>query len=564
MLQNTLQRNPGLERFDISDYNGVHDCNFFDTDTVLKFILDKHTILYSPRHKEDMMHHLSGFGSLCGGILNKLSNESQKEGKYGDIINFDSTGNRVDKIDYCFEQTEIRRIAYEHGIVNLDFHETWQHDFTLIHKMALGYLANQNGESGYTCPLAMTDGMISVLKALATDDQKKRFLPLVAGQGSHSHFMCGQYVTERVGGSNVAQNRTVAREQNDGTWILNGEKWFCSNPGDLWVTTARIENTNTIGMFLVSRYKKNGELNGCHLLRKKDIIGSRGKLTAEVVYENLEAEPLGRPSHGLANLLKYVIFASRIHVSISALGMSRRSFLEARNYVKCREAYGKKIFDFPIVKRQLAEMQILHVALGASIFKNYTFIENKKHASELLTPLLKFISTIHGTWITHEAMMLHGGNGILGDFSPLPRLHNDAIINETWEGTHHIICEHVYKAFRRRKIQNDFILRIQENLNDAKGHLRDTIAFNQECLEQMITFKSKSKDWMELNLQKCCENFYQTFALSEILTFSNKENDNYHLIAKGYSEIIRRGIMGSSEDGGIFDKVDYLDRIISL
>lgn len=95
--------------------------------------------------------------------------------------------------------------------------------------------------------------------------------------------MAGQYVTEKVGGSNVSANRTISRKQDNGEWILTGEKWLCSNPGDLWVRTARVEDINTIGMFLVPRIKDDGTLNGHHILCKKDIIDSRGKLTVEIV-----------------------------------------------------------------------------------------------------------------------------------------------------------------------------------------------------------------------------------------------------------------------------------------
>ena len=182
-------------------------------------------------------------------------------------------------------------------------------------------------------------------------------------------------------------------------------------------------------------------------MRKKDIIGTKGKLTVEVLYEDLEAEELGNPSHGIANLIKYVIQTSRRHVAISSVGASRRAFIEARAYSKARRAYGKNISAFPSVQRRLAEMQVLHSSLLWCIFKNIDLDAKKEKLSTLITPLLKYISTVHTTWITHEAILLHGGNGILDDFSCLPRLYNDSIINETWEGTHQILTEHTWKSF---------------------------------------------------------------------------------------------------------------------
>ncbi|MBE7438992.1 MAG: acyl-CoA dehydrogenase family protein [Spirochaetales bacterium] len=444
--------NPGLAPYDISGYQGIRGKNYFELDPVLLRLTESHSRSLSGVHARAMQDHLRGFGKLASETLDELVEACHKEGRYGEIVHYNRTGERIDEVRYSTEQKLVRKLAYDYGLVNLDFHPNWPHEFTFFHKMAMAYLANFNGESGYTCPLAMTDGMILALKEIGSEEQKKMYLPLIAHPGSDSHFMCGQYVTERVGGSNVAANRTVAVEMPDGSYRLNGEKWFCSNPGDLWVTTARLPS-NTIGLFLVSRLKRDGTLNGCRLLRKKDIIGTRGKITVETVYEDCEAQALGRVGHGLANLLRYVIKTSRLHVAVSALGMARRAILEARAYVNVREAYGRRVVDYPVVRRALAVMEIRQAALTVLCFWNYELNAKSDPLALLLTPLLKLASTVHASRTTHEAILLLGGNGILHDFSILPRLHNDSIINETWEGTHQIIAEHALKAFERPAVQ---------------------------------------------------------------------------------------------------------------
>ena len=50
-----------------------------------------------------------------------------------------------------------------------------------------------------------------------------------------------QVATEITGGSDIGASRTEARQEN-GRWLLNGEKWFASNVGaDLIVTLARVD-----------------------------------------------------------------------------------------------------------------------------------------------------------------------------------------------------------------------------------------------------------------------------------------------------------------------------------
>jgi len=539
--------NLGLAPYDLTNYKGLKNKNFYELDLLFQKIIDRYSETYSPEHKQDMIAHLREYGKLVGGILNELTEKCHKEGKYGEIQHYDKVGNRVDEVVYSFEQMEARRISYEHGVVNLDFHKNWKHPFTSLHRYALAYLMNLNGEGGVSCPLAMTDGMILALKKLGTDSQKERFLPLVAGEDSKSYFMAGQYVTERVGGSNVSANRTIAKKASNGKWILTGEKWFCSNPGDLWVTTAKIESTNTIGLFLVSRFKEDGSLNGHRLLRKKDIIGSRGKLTAEAIYEDVEAEELGRPAHGLANLIKYVISISRLHVGIGACGNARRAVMEAVEYAKFRTAYGKGLLSFAIYSKNLAEMCILQAVNTLANFRSIDFWDKDLPAKEVTIPLMKYKSSSQATEICHRAILCLGGNGIIGDFSPLPRLLNDSIINESWEGTHFLLTEHVLHALERKKSKESFFAEIDKLSFEAKNfsELKEIFGLYQEKKEKLLTLLETEKAYKEVHRLLICNLAYECFSLAEVINFGiwdKRQNSNsifFNLVPKIYKEILK-------------------------
>lgn len=163
----------------------------------------------------------------------------------------------------------------------------------------MSYLLNQNGEGGVTCPLAMTDGLLTLLEEHGTPDQVKRWTALLKDAKGPTPLPAGQFVTERQGGSNVSENRTRAVRKADGTWRLTGLKWFCSNPGELWVTTAKPAGSDRVALFLVPKRRPGGgENGGVRLLKLKDISGTRGKATAEVEYRGTYAE---RPRAGPRN-----------------------------------------------------------------------------------------------------------------------------------------------------------------------------------------------------------------------------------------------------------------------
>ncbi len=564
---NSFLDHPAVSDFDISNYVGLRGANFYLKDTSLQRVVNRAFQDLSNDEFSAISLHLTGYGELVGGILDELTEACHKEGKYGEIRNYDKTGKRIDEVVYCPEQRESRKISYDYGIVNLDFHPEWKFPFRSIHRYALAYLNNLNGEGGVACPLAMTDGLILALKEIGTEEQKSKYLPLLAGKGSKSHFMAGQYVTERVGGSNVSANRTTAKQRSDGKWILNGEKWFCSNPGDLWVTTGRIEGTSTIGLFLVPRFKENGELNGHHILRKKDIIGSRGKVTVEIIYRDLEAETLGRPNHGIANLIRYIISVSRLHVGLGACGNSKRAVMEAICYSNWRTAYGKKIKDFHAFQMQLAEMQIQQVALTWVNFRSISLLEENQPVTEMLVPLMKLISSSKATELTQKAMLCLGGNGIIGDFSPLPRLHNDSIINETWEGTHLIISDHIIHAMRKKKVRDSFFETIEKLSSKAESlqNCKQAITWLRNQTNSIKeSFELEAKEWQDLNRIWIAKELYNCFAVAELLEqYSFDQEEVIHLFLQGFLESLSNGKDAPKHKTSIFFNIESLEKMIS-
>jgi hypothetical protein len=187
-MNHHISDHPSLKPYDISNYRGLRGKNFYELDQALKRMVFRYTESFDQEHKQALESHLNGYGVLVGGVLDELTEKSHKEGKYGEVIKFDRTGERVDSILYSPEQIESRKISYEYGVVNLDFHKEWKFDFPNIHRYALTYLMNLNGEGGVACPLAMTDGMILAIKKIGSEKQKEKYLPLVAGQGKFISF----------------------------------------------------------------------------------------------------------------------------------------------------------------------------------------------------------------------------------------------------------------------------------------------------------------------------------------------------------------------------------------
>jgi hypothetical protein len=61
----------------------------------------------------------------------------------------------------------------------------------------------------------------------------------------------------------------------------------------------------------------------------------------------------------------------------------------------------------------------------------------------------KFVTSLAATAVVRRGIEALGGNGTIEDFSPLPRLYRDAIVFESWEGTHNVLCAQVLRDLAR-------------------------------------------------------------------------------------------------------------------
>jgi putative acyl-CoA dehydrogenase len=425
-------------------YAGTRGVNFWDADADLR-----DSVLHRLTDRA-AVGRFAAFGGLVGGKLGALIEASHVPDKLPRLGQKSFAGSDAPAVAYCPEQIEARKILaralYGSGAL------------PLVERMTLAVLSNYAGEGGITCPLAMTEGLIGLLEKRGTPAQKGLLAKLRSDDPDWA-LTGGQFVTERHGGSNVSANETAAAPLPDGAWSLTGVKWFCSNPGEAWVTTAKVAGTELVALFLVLRRLPNGALNGHRILRLKAIGGTRGKATVEVEYDGARAEMIGKPREGLAILVSDILSVSRQHVGASALGIASRALLEAETFAAWRDAYGKKIREIPSVAARLKNLRRERLGMITAFYAGVDAVAAHSPDAQALVPLLKVELSKRATFCVREAQLLIGGHGILDDFSPLNRLADDAIVNEIWEGTHPILCGHAAKALRRPRVLDSFLLR---------------------------------------------------------------------------------------------------------
>ena len=363
----------------------------------------------------------------------------------------DPVGRRTDVVVHHPTYDVIGRAIYEGGVIAAYKDQQWPN----LKALSLFYLSSHNGEAGHNCPVACTAGLVKVLSFVAEPELRERYLDrfLLADYDRRLHG--AQFVTEVQGGSDVGANYTVAVPGDEpGLFLLDGEKWFCSNIGaDLGLLTARLEGgpggTKGLGLFLMPLRDEDGSPNGIRLWRLKDKVGTRSMPTAEVELNGAKAWHVGKAGEGFKNMMSHVIHTSRVYNAVSVVGGMRRATILAWTYARHRGAFGAPIARYPLIRETLAAMRSDTAAVRAAclhLLAAQDRIERQggdtpeaRAAQRMTVNLNKTLSARIGHEVCNQGIEVLGGNGTVETFSVLPRLLRDNVVSENWEGTHNTL-----------------------------------------------------------------------------------------------------------------------------
>ncbi len=446
------------------------ETNFYTADPDLPFLLHQSLSTEDFERAQDI---LTALGEIASKRMDKLAEVANRQGPV--LQQFDKRGERVDEVIFHPAYHELEHIAYEDFAIAACCHREgalgWPGKVPQPVKFALGYLGMQ-AESGVFCPVSMTDALARVLERYASEPLKRRFMPGLTALKMDELQQGAMFLTEKQGGSDVGLTTTVAKARvstpaEEGglqpEWELWGDKWFCSNvSAEVILTLARPEGapagTRGLGLFLVPRILDDGTRNAITIHRLKDKLGTRSLATGEVTLHGAQAYLVGKLERGFVQMTE-MINLTRIWAAIGSLAAMRRSYLEALVHTRGRVAFGRRLADHPLMRRQLIDLLIEVEGCGALAFATAAVLERvDRHGAEedrrllrILTPLCKYYIPKRGEYVTLEALEMRGGNGYVEDWVN-PRLLRDAIVNVVWEGSSNVIVLDVARAIAREGV----------------------------------------------------------------------------------------------------------------
>jgi glutaryl-CoA dehydrogenase len=292
----------------------------------------------------------------------------------------------------------------------------------------------ERGDSGVRS-FASVQGALAMypIYAFGSEEQKKTYLPKMATGEIIGCFG----LTEPDFGSNPSGMITMAKEQKDGSWALNGAKMWITNGSTaniavVWAKTNGDPSDKSIRGFIVPTDSK-----GFKAKDQKGKLSLRASDTSELVFQDvhLPADALLPKSGGLKSPLMCLTQA-RYGISWGAIGAAMACFEEAADYAQHRVMFDRPIGGFQIQQVRLADM-LTEIVKAQLVSLHLGRMKDAGTFTPQQVSLAKRNNVNMATDVAREARRLLGANGILAEYSAMRHMANLESVY-TYEGTHDI------------------------------------------------------------------------------------------------------------------------------
>ena len=292
----------------------------------------------------------------------------------------------------------------------------------------------ERGDSGVRS-FASVQGALAMypIYAFGSEEQKRHWLPRMAAGEIIGCFG----LTEPDYGSNPSGMITMAREQADGSWILDGSKMWITNGSTaqiavVWAKTNGDQSDRSIRGFIVPT-----DTPGFRAKDQKGKLSLRASDTSELSFQDvhLPADAILPGSGGLKSPLMCLTQA-RYGISWGALGAAMACFEEALDYAKTRVMFDRPIGGFQLQQVRLADM-LTEIVKGQLVSLHLGRLKDAGTFTPQQVSLAKRNNVHVATEIAREARRLLGANGILAEYAAMRHMANLESVY-TYEGTHDV------------------------------------------------------------------------------------------------------------------------------
>jgi glutaryl-CoA dehydrogenase len=305
-----------------------------------------------------------------------------------------------------------------------------------LNNVAYGLIMQEleRGDSGVRSFASVQGALVMYpIYAFGSEEQKRHYLPMMA-QGE----IIGCFgLTEPDFGSNPSGMITMAQEQPDGSWLINGSKMWITNGSTahvaiVWAKTNGDKSDRSIRGFIVPT-----DTPGFQARDQKGKLSLRASDTSELVFQDVRvaADCILPKSGGLKSPLMCLTQA-RYGISWGAVGAATACFEEAVSYATSRVMFDRPIGGYQLQQARLAEM-LTDIVKGQLLALHLGRLKDAGTFTPQQVSLAKRNNVDMATNVARETRRLLGANGILAEYGAMRHMANLESVY-TYEGTHDV------------------------------------------------------------------------------------------------------------------------------
>jgi alkylation response protein AidB-like acyl-CoA dehydrogenase len=287
-----------------------------------------------------------------------------------------------------------------------------------------------------------TDMAMPPILAFGTEQQKQEWVvPAIKGE----KILC-LGITEPDAGSDVKGIKTRAVKDGD-DYVINGSKTYITNGhrADVIVLVTKTDpdaGYDGFTLFLVP-------MDAPGVIREKKLqkMGMHASDTALLAFQDVRVPAtavLGEVGKGFYNIM-WELQGERMIGAAGSVAGAQKCFDRTLEYAKQRQAFGKSIGQFQVIRHKFAEMATkIETARQLVYMTAWRFANGEYPVREI--SMAKLHASRIACEVADECIQIHGGAGYMKEYN-VERVWRDMRLNRIGAGTDEIMLEVIGRSY---------------------------------------------------------------------------------------------------------------------
>lgn len=261
----------------------------------------------------------------------------------------------------------------------------------------------------------------------ASEELKKTIFP----SALNGDWMVAWALTEPGAGSDTGGVETMATEQADGTWLIDGHKLYITmgNHSDRMIVMA-VTGTDAKGRKEFSAFWVHTK--DTTPMRKVPTAGVRASNTSELKLHNVHGEMIGERGSGQRAALA-CLDVGRLGIAGMSIGLGRAAVEIATGRMLTRKQFGKRLAEFQALQFKLADCEV-ELRAAEALLLQAAVMSDRGQRHTLEGSIAKLYASEAASRATDRALQICGGWGYTRD-TTVERCWRDARLCEIGEGS---------------------------------------------------------------------------------------------------------------------------------